>query len=228
MNLTARNVSKEFPRKTGSSNCFTALQPLDLTLEAGKLTIVTGRSGSGKSTLLNLFGGLLKPTAGTILAGDTDLYALSDRELSVFRNSHIGMIPQGQTAIYSLTVLENVLLPLRLYGKPEQQDENRARSLLERLDIAALADCCPSELSGGELRRMAIARALLPQPEILLADEPTADLDEENTEIVFRLMKQTVGEGCAVMLVTHETCAKAYADELYTMQNGKLAGGIKK
>lgn len=228
MNMTVQNVSKEFPRKTGSANCFTALQPLDLTLEAGKLTIVTGRSGSGKSTLLNLLGGLLQPSSGTIQAGDTDLYALSDQELSVFRNRHIGIIPQGQTAVYSLTVLGNVLLPICLYRKVDEQNENRARSLLERLDIASLADCHPAELSGGELRRMAIARALLMNPEIVLADEPTADLDEENTDVVFRFLKQTAGEGCTVMLVTHEACAKAYADDLYTMQNGKLTGGSQK
>ena len=222
MNLKALGVSKEFPRKTGTANCFTALQPLDLTLEAGTLTVLTGRSGSGKSTLLNLLGGLLQPTAGKIMADDTDLYALPDKALSAFRSRHIGIIPQGQTAIYSLTVLENVLLPLTLCGKPQKEDESRALSLLEKLDIAGLASCMPSELSGGELKRMAIARALLAQPEIVLADEPTADLDEEITQAVLALLKHTAEQGSAVLLVTHETCAKNYGDRICSMTKGVL------
>ena len=222
MNLKALGVSKEFPRKTANANCFTALQPLDLTLEAGVLTVLTGRSGSGKSTLLHLLGGLLQPTAGKVMADATDLYALPDKALSAFRNRHIGIIPQGQTAVYSLTVLENVLLPLYLCGKPEKQDEERARLLLEELDIAELSDCRPSELSGGELRRMAIARALLPKPEILLADEPTADLDEENTQTVLEMLKRIAQQGSAVLLVTHEACAKAYGDHVCSMAKGVL------
>ena len=222
MNLKALGVSKEFPRKTGTANCFTALQPLDLTLEPGTLTVLTGRSGSGKSTLLNLLGGLLQPTAGRVMADDTDLYTLPDKALSAFRNRHIGIIPQGQTAIYSLTVLENVLLPLTLCGKPQKEDESRALSLLEKLDIAGLASCMPSELSGGELKRMAIARALVAQPEILLADEPTADLDEENTQTVLALLKRTAQQGSAILLVTHETCAKNYGDRVCSMTKGVL------
>ena len=222
MNLTAQKISKEFPRKSRTANCFTALQTLDLTIKAGTMTVLTGRSGSGKSTLLNLLGGLLRPTSGKVMAEDTDLYALSDHALSAFRNRHIGIIPQGQTAIYSLTVLENVLLPLALYGKPEQQDMDRAQSLLEQLDIAGLAECRPSELSGGELRRMAIARAMLRKPEILLADEPTADLDEENTKTVLEMLKCMAKQGSAVMMVTHETCAQSYADCLYSMNKGEL------
>lgn len=225
MNLTANGISKEFPRKSGSSNRFTALHTLDLTLESGQLTVLTGRSGSGKSTLLHLLGSLLLPTTGRVMADETDLYALTDRERSAFRNRHIGIIPQGQTAIFSLTVLENVLLPLTLCGRAGAEDVTHARLLLEELDIAGLADCQPAELSGGELRRMAIARALLGKPEILLADEPTADLDKENTRTVLELLRRTAGEGHAVLMVTHEASAKPYADVLYTMQNGTITGG---
>ena len=222
MNLTAQGVSKEYPRKTGTSNCFTALQPLDLTLESGTLTVLNGRSGSGKSTLLHILGGLLNPTSGKVLADGKDLYTMPDKELSLFRNRHIGMIPQGQTVIYSLTVLENVLLPVALYGSAGKEDISRANALLEELGIRALADCRPSELSGGELRRMAIARALFLQPEIILADEPTADLDEENTQVVFQCFRHYAQQGKTLLVVTHETCMERYTDVLYTMKNGSL------
>lgn len=225
MNLTANGITKEFLRKRGNANCFTALHPLELTLEAGTLTVLTGRSGSGKSTLLHILGGLMQPTAGTVKADADDLYAMDDRSLSAFRNRHIGMIPQGQTAVYSLSILENVLLPLTLCGKADKADVQRAGELLEQLGIGALADCRPSELSGGELRRMAIARAMLRQPEILLADEPTSDLDAENTRIVWDALRRAAEHGASVLAVTHEQNTEHFADRLYTMDGGHLRGG---
>ncbi|MBQ4465148.1 MAG: ABC transporter ATP-binding protein [Oscillospiraceae bacterium] len=222
MNVTTKQLTKEFPRKSGGSNRFTALQPLDFTLESGKLTVLMGRSGSGKSTLLNLLAGLMHPTAGTVMVGETDLYAMPDRELSAFRNQHISVIPQGQTAIYSLNVLENVLLPITLNGTAGTSEIAYAKQLLEQLGIAELADVQPSELSGGELRRMAIARAFVRRPEIILADEPTADLDDENTKIVFESLKSAAHNGAAVLMVTHENGAEQYADRLCVMKSGVL------
>ena len=222
MNVTAQGLTKEFARKTGGSNRFTALQPVDFTLEAGQLTVLMGRSGSGKSTLLNLLAGLLRPTAGTIHAGETELTALSDKALSAFRNEHIGVIPQGQTAVYSLNVLENVLLPYTLTGNAGEGEIAYAKELLERLDIAKLAEVSPAELSGGELRRMAIARAFVRNPEIILADEPTADLDDENTAVVFDALKAAARDGAAVLMVTHESGAEQYADRMLTMKNGVM------
>ena len=222
MNVTAQGLTKEFARKSGGSNRFTALQPVDFTLEAGQLTVLMGRSGSGKSTLLNLLAGLLCPTAGTIHAGETELTALSDKALSAFRNEHIGVIPQGQTAVYSLNVLENVLLPYTLTGNAGEGEIAYAKELLERLDIARLAEVSPAELSGGELRRMAIARAFVRNPEIILADEPTADLDDENTAVVFDALKAAARDGAAVLMVTHESGAEQYADRMLTMKNGVM------
>ena len=222
MNVTAQGLTKEFARKSGGSNRFTALQPVDFTLEAGQLTVLMGRSGSGKSTLLNLLAGLLRPTAGTIHAGETELTALSDKALSAFRNEHIGVIPQGQTAVYSLNVLENVLLPYTLTGNAGEGEIAHAKELLERLDIARLAEVSPAELSGGELRRMAIARAFVRNPEIILADEPTADLDDENTAVVFDALKAAARDGAAVLMVTHESGAEQYADRMLTMKNGVM------
>ena len=200
---------------------FGAVQEASLTLEAGRLVAVKGRSGSGKSTLLNMLGGLLKPDAGHVFFGETDLYALDDAALSKLRNKNIGIIPQGHTALRSLTVLENIILPVRLY-EPEKDVTKRAQSLLQEVGIGELARANPAELSGGELRRMSIARALIQNPPVLLADEPTGDLDDENTERVLQLLRQIADAGTAVLLVTHESAADQYADEVYAMTAGKL------
>ena len=220
MQLIAEHLSKHYLRKTGSANHFLAVQPLELTLEEGTLTALTGRSGSGKTTLLQLLAGLLSPSSGRVIAGETDLYSLSDEALSRFRNQHIGVIPQGHAAVSSLTVLENVLLPGQLYGN--RSDPTRGQALLERLGMAPLADASPSELSGGEMRRMSIARALAAQPELLPADEPTGDLDDENTQLVLHLLREIADQGTTVLLVTHEEAALPYADRILRMDAGRL------
>lgn len=219
--LRAEGISKNYYRKRDGSNVFTAVQPTDFELPAGQVTEITGRSGSGKSTLLNLLAGLLAPSAGKVWLDDTDLYALPDGALSRLRNRRIGVIPQGQSGLHSLTVLENVLLPARLYGRGPAP-EARARQLLERVGIADLADVRPGDLSGGEMRRMAIARALILEPDLLLADEPTGDLDDENTAAVLELLRDTARQGAAVLLVTHEAGAAQYADAVYRMDGGRL------
>ena len=221
MRLTAQSIKKDFPRKSKSSNYFTAVQTLDFEMESGKVVEITGRSGSGKSTLLNMLAGMLTPTAGKVLLDDIDLYALDEKALARLRNEKIGLIPQGHTALLSLTVLENVLLPAILYSR-ETPPEERARKLLTDVGLGALMDARPNELSGGELRRMAIARAMLMQPDILLADEPTAGLDSENTIGALSLLRSAADNGASVLLVTHESEAAEFADEVYVMENGKL------
>ena len=221
MELRAEKVTREFLRPSGKSNRFTAVKPTDLSLQAGSLTVLMGRSGSGKTTLLNMLSGLLIPTSGKITADGRDLYAMTDKELSRFRNKHIGVIPQGQTAIHSLSVRENILLPFALYG--ETPDEKRADELMERLGITELAGAKPAELSGGELRRAAIARAVIRKPELIFADEPTGDLDDENTAEVFTFLEEYAREGGTVLVVTHENDAKRYADRVMTMSAGALA-----
>ena len=151
------------------------------------------------------------------MLGDTDLYALGDAALSKLRNDKIAVVPQGRSAIDSLTVLENVLLPGMMYTSG---DINEARRWLEALDIAHLADARPAELSGGELRRMAIARALAQRPVALLADEPTGDLDDANTERVLTVLKEAATGGMAVLIVSHDSEAARYADGLYRMDGG--------
>lgn len=221
MILKAENVSRQFLRQSRSSNVFYAVKNADFNLEEGKLTEITGRSGSGKSTLLNMLAGLLAPTEGKVFLEGKDLYEMSDEERSRMRNRLIGVIPQGQTGLSALTVLENVMLPCTMYG--EEPDEKRAMELLAEMEIEHLKNAYPNELSGGEMRRMAVARALIKNPKVILADEPTGDLDDENTHRVLKLLRKAADEGRAVLLVSHEREAAAYADYIYKMSDGILS-----
>ena len=219
--LMARGLKKNFYRAGKSTNYFTAVETLDFDLKKGLLTEITGRSGSGKSTLLNMFSGLLQPSEGKVFIGDTDIYSLPEKQLSQLRNKKIGLISQGNTALLSLNLLENVLLPYILYNK-ENPPVERAKELLSLVGLSSLKNSRPNELSGGELRRLAIARAMLMEPEIILADEPTAGLDSQNTIQVLTLLKEAAKKGSLVLLVTHEEEAKNFADTIYRMDAGTL------
>ena len=221
MIIEATGLTKEFARARGGKRLFTAVHPLDIGLEERQLTLVSGHSGSGKSTLANMLAGILTPTAGRVRLDGTDLYSLRDEELSRLRNERIGLIPQGHTALRALTVLDNVLLPSILYAKVEAPVD-RARELLAAVGLDDLADAAPTELSGGELRRMAIARALLMDPAIVLADEPTAGLDSANATAVLTLLRDAADRGTAVLVVSHEAEAQRFADRSYVMEDGHL------
>lgn len=221
MSLEALAVTKQYTRK-GKSGRFFALQNTDLVLKEGELTVLKGRSGSGKSTLLNIFAGLSRPTSGKVILDGTDIFSLGDNSLSGLRNTLIGVIPQEHFAIHTLNVLQNVCLPSTLFYK-DTEVWNRGLELLNQLGIADLAGASPSELSGGELRRMSVARALINDPKVILADEPTGDLDDENTELLFSVLKQKAREGASVLVVTHENDAEKYADRSLKIQNGVLS-----
>ena len=221
MIVKAENISKRYFRKTGGANYFYAVQPVTLEIAAGETAVLTGRSGSGKTTLLHMLSGLLVPTVGKVWIGHTDLYSLDDKALSRLRGERIGVVPQGRSAIDTLTVLENILLPAKLYGKPLPIDA--ASQWMEQLGIAQLRDARPAELSGGELRRMAIVRALAQSPDVLFADEPTGDLDDENTRLVLSAFRAYAHEQKkAVFVVTHENDALQYADIVYRMDGGQV------
>ena len=220
MKLKAEKICKKFNRKTSGASYFYAVNETDFELAESSLTAVYGRSGGGKTTFLNMLGGLLEPSGGRVLIDGTDIYSMPDKELSEFRNKNIGIIPQGSTALPTLTVLENVLLPRLMYGKSDESARKYAMELLEKVGIAELSQAMPNELSGGELRRMAIARAL--KPSVLLADEPTGDLDDENTALVLSLLRDTAKEGTSVLIVTHEGEAVSYADIVLKMDSGIL------
>ncbi len=221
MIIEATGLTKEFARARGGKRLFTAVHPLDISLEERQLTVVSGHSGSGKSTLANMLAGILTPTAGHVRLDGTDLYSLRDEELSRLRNERIGLVPQGHTALRALTVLDNVLLPSILYSRDEAPAE-RARELLAAVGLDDLADAAPTELSGGELRRMAIARALLMGPAIVIADEPTAGLDSANATAVLTLLRDAADRAAAVLVVSHEAEAQRFADRSYVMEDGHL------
>lgn len=225
MNISAENIGKKYSKK---SRTVTAVQTTSAKFESGKLTVIFGRSGSGKTTLLNILSGLIKPTSGSVTYDGKDIFSLDDRELSKFRAGNIGYIPQGQSSLSALTVAENLILPAALIGRDIPDDE--VEKLLITVGLADLKNAYPNELSGGELRRLAIARALINKPSVIFADEPTNDLDDENTRIVFELLKKTAKQGTAVIAVTHDTTAADHADIIYRMDAGVLTKqeGIKR
>ena len=226
--LYAEGIQKQYLRKRKDSNVFEAVQETTLEVASGKITVIHGRSGSGKSTLLNMLSGILKPTRGRVLLGETDLYRLDDAGRALLRNEKFGVVPQGQRAIYSLNVQENVLLPFTMYEKRAKkagdlvEAKKRAEALLLATGLNELREVFPQELSGGELRRMAIARALMMEPDVIFADEPTEDLDDANTKVVLKLFEDAAKSGCAVLIVTHDNSVFPYADVLYRMDDGRL------
>ena len=219
--LRAENLFMRFMRKTGQANHFFAAKSVSIELFPGEVTLLTGRSGSGKTTLLHMLAGLLTPTEGKVWLDDVDLYSLPDAALSHLRSEKIAVIPQGRSAIDTLTVLENVLLPAQLNG--QKGDVENALRWLDALGISHLLDARPAELSGGELRRMAITRALVGNAQVILADEPTGDLDDENTALVLDLLRDAAKKtGRAILLVSHDGEAARIADSLYRMDGGAI------
>lgn len=217
--LELRELTKEYKR---GQRAFNAVNSVNLSVERGDFISIIGRSGSGKSTLLNMSAGLLKPTTGTVFFDGQDIFGLTDRSISLLRNESIGFVPQGQSLLANFTVLENVCIPWFLF-KREGEPEQRALSLLEKTGIDHLAASYPKELSGGEMRRVAIARALINKPSLLIADEPTSDLDAETTADIMKLLGDIAREGTAVLIVTHELDTLSYGNKVYAMNSGNLS-----
>jgi putative ABC transport system ATP-binding protein len=219
-----------------------AVDGISLEVGAGEFLALLGASGSGKSTLLNLIAGLDRPTSGSILALGRDLAAMSSAELATHRNQTIGMVFQSFQLLPRMTLEENVELPLRLAEMPRGERPARVRQALERVGLAARTRHRPSELSGGEQQRAAIARALVNEPKILLADEPTGNLDSKTGEEIMSLVAQIhrppaarpsdgqeqagtgAGSGRTIVMVTHERAlAERYADRIVTLSDGAIS-----
>ncbi len=201
-----------------------ALDGLDLAIGDGELVAVVGESGSGKSTLLNLLGGLDRPTSGTIEVEGRRLEERAEPELAQYRRRTVGMVFQSFLLLPALSAMENVALALAFAGVPRREREGRAREALERVGLAARAGHRPAELSGGEQQRTAVARAIVNRPRILLADEPTGNLDRRNSEEIMHLLAGIHGEGATIVLVTHnEAQAREYCRRLVRLDFGRLA-----
>jgi ABC-type lipoprotein export system ATPase subunit len=197
------------------------LDGADLTVQAGEIVAILGRSGSGKSTLLHLIGGLDRPDAGTIAVAGEPVTGATEKQLSALRRRRIGFVFQFFHLLPELTGEANELLPGRVRGaRPDAAA--RGRELVDRLGLRDVAESLPSRLSGGEQQRFAIARALVNDPALVLADEPTGNLDVQAGAEVLRLLRAGANDGRAVVLVTHESAAAAIADRVLTLRDGRL------
>jgi len=202
-----------------------ALRGLDLVVSGGEFLAVMGPSGCGKSTLLNLIAGLDSPTDGEIRVAGESLAGLSEDDLAVMRRRHIGIVFQFFNLLEGMTVLENVVLPAVVAGRPRKQAETRARDLLDLLGIADKAGRSPGVLSGGQRQRLSIARALANEPTLLLADEPTGSLDSAGGGEVLELFRRLHAAGQTIVLVTHSNDVAAVATRIVKMKDGRLDDG---
>lgn len=199
------------------------LDQVDLRIEEGEFFVMLGKSGSGKSTLLNMISAIDRADAGRIRINGTEITALSEQAQTLFRRDHIGIVFQFFNLIPTLTVLENITLPRELAGVDRRQAQQRARDLLARVGLANRADAYPDKLSGGEQQRVAIARALAHEPLLVLADEPTGNLDEETGESVLRLLLElTRDAGRTLIMATHNPEIVPLADRVARLHEGQL------
>jgi putative ABC transport system ATP-binding protein len=220
--LQVRNVSKRFG---SGSEAVDALREVNLDLEAGEFVAIMGASGSGKSTLLHLIGGLDVPDRGTILIEEADLARMSDRQRTVFRRDRLGIVFQDYNLLPTLTASENIGLPLLVAGAPYAEIQSRTRRLLEDLHLASRASHRPAALSGGERQRVAVARSLLNDPAVILADEPTGNLDSIHSREIWELLARLARElGKTVLMVTHEAAGAAHCDRVIVLKDGRIIG----
>lgn len=203
------------------------LRGVSLAVEAGEMVSIVGPSGSGKSTLLGILGGLDTPTSGRVLIDNIDITHMNEAQLTEVRNEKIGFIFQFFNLIPSLTALENVALPVQFARKPRYNPTRRAKELLTLLGLGDRLNHRPSELSGGQQQRVAIARALANDPPLILADEPTGNLDSESGQTVLEALQNIRREsGTTIILVTHDPDLASVADRILTLVDGQLMNGV--
>ncbi|HJO82389.1 MAG: ABC transporter ATP-binding protein [SAR202 cluster bacterium] len=219
--ITTHNLTRSYQVGSETVN---ALRGIDMTVSPGQFIAVVGRSGSGKTTLLNILAGLDKPTDGQVLFQDRDLGAMNEKELTEIRRHKIGFVFQSFGLLPLLSAFENVELPLRIAGVRTKEREARTRETLEIVGLWNRSKHRPYELSGGEQQRVAIARAIVNNPPLILADEPTGELDSTNARAIFGLFKDMVKEqGISVLSATHDSTLLAMADEVKEIRDGHLA-----
>lgn len=220
--LSLQNVSKHF---ISQNRTFSALKKINLTINKGEYLAIVGKSGSGKSTLLNMITGIDHPSEGTITVNGTILEKMNESALAQWRGKNIGIVFQFFQLIPTLTIQENLLISMEFVGViPQLERKERVKTLLTQVGIAAHADKMPAALSGGEQQRAAIARALANDPDIIVADEPTGNLDSKTADSIHALFKKLVEADKTVIIVTHENTATIEYDRIVTLSDGVIIG----
>ncbi|MBX9244975.1 ABC transporter ATP-binding protein [Actinotalea ferrariae] len=220
--LTGEGLTRTYGTGAGAVR---AVAGVDVRVDAGELVVVRGRSGSGKTTLLNLLGGLERPTSGRVLVGDRELTAMSEDEVLELRRRHLGYVFQSFGLVPSLSAAENVEVPLRLLEVDPAERDRRVAAALDAVGLARHARQRPAELSGGQQQRVGIARALVADPRVLLADEPTGQLDSSNAVVVMDLLADLVHtRGVAALVTTHDPLMAERADRVLELHSGRLHG----
>src|SRR5712692_1496731 len=224
--IELKGLSKHY-RRSGDT-LVKAVDNVNLTIKPGEFMMIVGRSGSGKTTLLSLIGGLTKPTSGTVNIDGVDIWGLNDATQSRFRAETIGFVFQIPSLLPTLSVLDNVKLPT-MFSKEHDNVGEKALSLLDMVGLSEKAHAYPSQLSVGQQKRVALARSLINEPEVVLADEPTSDLDKATEQEIMTLIKKVHDDGPRTMvMVTHNLDLIGYATEVRTMANGSLDEGTRK
>lgn len=225
MLLRGENLTKEY----GTAVVTVALNDVSIALYAGEFSSIIGQSGSGKSTLLNMLGALDKPTRGSLYFRDSDLLQMNDAELAEFRNNNIGFIFQAHHLLPEFTALENVLLPTWIEsGVADRKKEKRAKEILEIVGLGEKMNNLANNLSGGQQQRVSIARALINNPNLILADEPTGNLDSDSTDQVYELLRQINKDlGLAFLIVTHDRHIAEKSNRVIEMSDGKIVNDYK-
>lgn len=216
--IQVKQVTKQFTR---NDRDFDAVHDVSLEVKKGEFAAITGHSGSGKTTLFNMMAGLTAPLSGKIYIGGSEITGMKENEKAVFRSQNMGYVLQGQSLLNNFTILDNICMPAYLSSQMQEFKE-RALELLRQIGLEEFAGEYPANLSGGEIRRVAIVRAMLNQPKVILADEPTSNLDPENSHKVMQMLKDISRSGTTVVLSTHELEYLSYVDRVFNMNRGKM------
>lgn len=228
--IEVKNLTKVF---NGSDKCFTAIKGVSFAIEKGELIVIDGKSGCGKSSLLNLLTGIDRPTEGEIIVDNIPIHHLKNNELALWRGKNVGIVFQFFQLLPNLTILENVMLPMELtsfksgINSTFQLCKDRAIELLKQVELQNHANKFPQKLSGGEKQRAAIARSLANDPQLITADEPTGNLDSQNSEMIHQLFNNLSAEGKTIIYVTHEKDIKLNFHRKITLADGEIISEMK-
>lgn len=216
--IRVENLTKKFTR---NEKDFDAVHSVSLEIKQGEFAAIIGHSGSGKTTLFNSIAGLITPTSGKVYIDGNELTSMTENDKAVFRNHNMGYVLQGQSLLNNFTILDNICMPAYLSSDVNEFKE-RALDLLKQIGLEEYANDYPSNLSGGEIRRVAIVRAMINNPKVILADEPTSNLDPENSHKVMKMLQDISKAGTTVLLSTHELEYLSYVDTVFKMEKGNI------